>query len=65
MFKDILRFVAKLLAILLAGGAALNLIQAGPDLQGPMPDVVSRVLAIVLSAALAWLLWRVGSKCAK
>jgi hypothetical protein len=62
MLKSILSTVARVFSVLLAGSALINLIQAGPDLRGPTPVVVARVMAILVSAALAWLLWRAGSK---
>ena len=62
MLKNILHTIARVFSVLLAGGALINLIQAGPDLQGPMPVVVSRVMAILIGAALAWILWRAGAK---
>jgi hypothetical protein len=62
MTKTILRTVARTFSVLLGGGALINLSQAAPDLAGPWPEAISRVLAIVVSGALAWWLWRAGAK---
>ncbi len=61
MLKNILRTIAKVLSVLLAVSAMMSLIQASPDLQGPWQVVTARVLAILLPAAIARLLWRASS----
>ena len=62
MLKNILRTVARVLSVLFAGSALMSLVEAGPDLQGPAQVVVARVLAILLSVALAWFLWRAAAR---
>ena len=56
-----LSIIAKTFSVLLAGGALINLLKLPAALGAGPEEGVATLLAVLLSVALSWLLWRAGS----
>lgn len=62
MIGGILRIIAKTFAVLIGMGGLMNVAKLPASLQDSREEAIATALAVLVAIALAWWLWRIGSR---